>query len=413
MTDHATELREGLVDRLKAQGNIRTAAVEAAFRAVPRHAFLAEVAISDVYTDRAFPTKHADGRPISSSSQPAIMAVMLEQLALQPGQRVLEIGAGTGYNAALLAHIVGKNGHLVAIDIDEDLVVAARQHLAAAGFDRVEVRCADGGFGYPEAAPYDRIIVTASAWDIAPAWFEQLAVAGRLVLPLSLRQVQQAVAFERHHDHLESVAVADCGFMPLRRAFAGPQRVVPLGQTPGPFVAVDADRPVDPGALTEALKSTPVEVPTGITATVGEACGSLSRWLALEDADSCLFSIYAEPSLVDRSAVPLLVEWSAADMKQRSTRALLGSQGLVALSRPPDAWPDNQEASVPLSVVSFRAEPELVERMRAGVIAWDAAGRPSTEALRISAYPKGQSVPVPADGWILEKSYTTLVVSRA
>src|SRR5260370_10612778 len=209
------------------------------------------------------------------------MAIMLEQLALQPGQRVLEIGAGTGYNAALIAQIVGKSGQVVTVDIDEDVASSARQQLAAAGFDRVDVRCADGGFGYPEAAPYDRIILTASAWDIAPAWVQQLSTACRLVVPLSLRQVQQSVAFERHQDHLESVAVADCGFMPLRGAFAGPQRVVPLGQPPGPFVAVDGDRPLDPRALSEALNSTPVEVPTGVTATVGEACGSLSLWLPL------------------------------------------------------------------------------------------------------------------------------------
>jgi protein-L-isoaspartate(D-aspartate) O-methyltransferase len=409
----ATELRERLVDRLKAQGNIRTGLVEAAFRAVPRHVFLPEVGIADVYTDRAFPTKHSDGRPISSSSQPAIMAIMLEQLALQPGQRVLEIGAGTGYNAALIAQIVGKDGHVVAIDIDEDLVLAARHHLASAGFDRVEVRCADGGYGYPEGAPFDRIILTASAWDIAPAWFEQLAPAGRLVLPLSLRQVQQSVAFERLEDHLVSVAVADCAFMPLRGAFAGPQRVIPLGQSPGPFIAVDGDRALDPGVLSEALKFTPVEVPTGITATVAEACGSLSLWLALEDPDSCLFSIYADPWVVDRSAVPLVVEWSAGDMKQRSTRALLGREGLVALSRPAVVLPDNQDEPVPLSVVSFRAEPELVERLQARVIAWDDAGRPRTDALRISAYPKGQRVPEPGEALVLEKRWTTLLVSRA
>jgi protein-L-isoaspartate(D-aspartate) O-methyltransferase len=134
-----------LVDCLKAGGSLRAAAVEAAFRSVPRHVFLPDVAIENVYTDRAFPTKHADGRPISSSSQPAIMAIMLEQLGLQPGQRVLEIGAGTGYNAALMAQIVGPGGHVVTIDIDDDLVLLARQHLATAGFDRVDVRCADGG----------------------------------------------------------------------------------------------------------------------------------------------------------------------------------------------------------------------------------------------------------------------------
>src|SRR5207253_8846717 len=259
-----TDLRNRLVDGLKAAGYVRSAAVEAAFRTVPRHVFLPDVSLAEVYTDRAFPTKHADGRPISSSSQPAIMAIMLEQLALQPGQRVLEIGAGTGYNATLIAHIVGKGGHVVTIDIDEDLVLIARQHLAAAGFDSVDVRCADGGYGHPEAAPYDRIILTASAWDITPAWFKQLAVGGQLVLPLSLRQVQLSVAFERHEDHLESVSVADCGFMPLRGDFAGPQRVVPLSQPPRPFVAAEGDRPIDPIARSDPRKATPTGVPTGI-----------------------------------------------------------------------------------------------------------------------------------------------------
>jgi protein-L-isoaspartate(D-aspartate) O-methyltransferase len=387
--------------------------VEAALRAVPRHLFLPDVGIADVYTDRAFPTKHADGRPISSSSQPAIMAIMLEQLGLEAGHRVLEIGAGTGYNAALIAQIVGEAGQVVAIDIDKDLVVAARQHLAAAGFDGVDVHCADGGYGYPEAAPFDRIILTASAWDITPAWFDQLVLGGRLVLPLSLRHVQKSVAFKRHANHLEGVAVADCGFMPLRGAFAGPERVIPLGQAPAPFVVLDDDRTIDPSMLSQALGTAPIEMPTGIRATVGEAGGSLSLWLALEDPDSCFFGIYGDPSVVDRSAVPLLVEWPAGDSKQRSTHALLGTQGLVALGRPPDAAPNSRQAPVALSVVGFNAEPELVERLKAHVVAWDEAGRPRTDALRIFAYPRGQSVSVPPDARVLEKRWTTLVISRA
>ncbi len=380
---------------------------------MPRHLFLPDVPVGDVYTDRAFPTKHAEGKPISSSSQPAIMAIMLEQLALQPGQRVLEIGAGTGYNAALIAHIVGTGGCVVTIDIDEDLVLIARQHLAAAGFDSVDVRCADGGYGHPEAAPYDRIILTASAWDITPAWFEQLGVGGRLVLPLSLRQLQLSVAFERRTDHLESVSVADCGFMPLRGEFAGPERVVALGEGQGPFLLADGDRPIAADAMIAAMSAPPVEMPTGVRATLREAGGSLSLWLALEDADSCLLSIYADASVVDRSAVPLLIEWPAGDKKQRLTRALLGENGLVALSRSARDSIGNGETSVPLSIVSFRAEPELVDRMRSYVRAWDSAGRPRTDALRIRAYPKGRRVPVPPDAQALEKRWTTLVISRS
>jgi protein-L-isoaspartate(D-aspartate) O-methyltransferase len=103
-------LHQALVDRLKCAGYIHTPAVEAAFRAVPRHLFLPAVAPDTVYTDEAIPTKRLDGKAVSSSSQPAIMAIMLEQLDLHPGHRVLEIGAGTGYNAALMAHIVGDSG---------------------------------------------------------------------------------------------------------------------------------------------------------------------------------------------------------------------------------------------------------------------------------------------------------------
>ncbi len=106
----AAELHQALVDQLLAMRSadsrarlIRSPAVEAAFRAAPRHLFLPEVPVEQVYRDEAIVTKRQDGVPISSSSQPAIMAIMLEQLALEPGHRVLEIGAGTGYNAALLA----------------------------------------------------------------------------------------------------------------------------------------------------------------------------------------------------------------------------------------------------------------------------------------------------------------------
>src|SRR5437764_1268308 len=132
-------LHQGLVEQLVKTGNIRTAGVEAAFRAVPRHVFLPELAVDEVYRDEAIATKYLNGSAISSSSQPAIMAIMLEQLELLPGQRVLEIGAGTGYNAALMAHIVGDTGQVVTVDLDDDTAERAREHLAAAGFDGVQV----------------------------------------------------------------------------------------------------------------------------------------------------------------------------------------------------------------------------------------------------------------------------------
>ena len=218
------QLHQALVDQLTKNGSITTSAVEAAFRAVSRHLFLPHVPPEHVYQDQAIPTKYDEGRAISSSSQPTIMAIMLEQLALAPGHRVLEIGAGTGYNAALMAHIVGDTGHVVTIDVDEDLVTQARDHLTTAGFSHVTVVQGDGAFGYPHSAPYERIILTVGAWDIAPAWGEQLAPQGRIVLPLTLLpSLMLSVALERVDHGFQSVSAKPCGFMPLRGAYAHPR----------------------------------------------------------------------------------------------------------------------------------------------------------------------------------------------
>ncbi|HEY6329464.1 MAG TPA: methyltransferase domain-containing protein [Blastocatellia bacterium] len=153
-------LQKALVDDLIARDCINDARVEAAFRAVPRHLFLPGVPVDQAYKDAAITTKQEGDKPISSGSQPAVVAMMLEQLGLQPGQRVLEIGAGTGYNAALMAQIIGSKGAVDTVDIDEDIVEQARKNLAAAGVQGVHAVCDDGGFGYPPGAPYDRIILT-------------------------------------------------------------------------------------------------------------------------------------------------------------------------------------------------------------------------------------------------------------
>jgi len=90
-------------------------------------------------------------------------------------------------SAGLIKHLVGDSGLVVTIDIDEDLVESARDHLRSAGLDRVNVVCGDGGLGYADYAPYDRIILTVGAWDIVPAWWKQLKPGGRLLLPLEIK----------------------------------------------------------------------------------------------------------------------------------------------------------------------------------------------------------------------------------
>ncbi len=140
------DLSSQMVDELVHTGSISAPHIEAAFRSTPRHLFLPDVEPELVYRDDAIAIKHGeDGLPISSSSQPAMMATMLEQLALSGGESVLEIGTGSGYNAALLGAIVGTSGRVRTLDID-DLVARAQQHLRSAGVTNVHAVAADGSF---------------------------------------------------------------------------------------------------------------------------------------------------------------------------------------------------------------------------------------------------------------------------
>lgn len=217
-------LRRRLVSDLEARRCIVSERVREAFLSVPRELFVPAIAdragVEAVYRDEALVIKHDEhGRATSSSSQPAIMAVMLERLGLEQGHRVLEIGTGTGYNAALLFAIVGPRGRVVSVDNQPDLVSAARRALRSGRF-RVTTAVADGHEGWPAAAPYDRIVVTASSPFVPRAWRDQLVERGRLELPLRPRAVGAQVipTFERRGASLCSVAVVPGGFMPLRGA---------------------------------------------------------------------------------------------------------------------------------------------------------------------------------------------------
>ncbi|HMQ30637.1 MAG TPA: methyltransferase domain-containing protein [Chloroflexaceae bacterium] len=221
----ARRLHRALVERLGHEGLLGDRAIAEAFGAVARHHFLPGHPLEQIYADQAVAVKRAGDEWLSSSSQPAMMAIMLNQLGLMPGHRVLEVGAGTGYNAALIASIVGREGRVVSLDIDADLVAAARANLAAAGCQGVEVRQADGALGAPDAAPFDRIIVTAGAWDLLPAWREQLAPGGRIVVPVTvLPGVMLSLALERRGTVWEAVSARPCGFVLLRGAEAHPGR---------------------------------------------------------------------------------------------------------------------------------------------------------------------------------------------
>jgi protein-L-isoaspartate(D-aspartate) O-methyltransferase len=124
------------------------------------------------------------GSATSSLSAPHLVAGMLAELDLAPGLRVLEIGAGSGWHAALMAALVGDPSLVTTVDIDADLVAATRARLAARDLGAIEVVCADGAGGHPPGAPFDRIVATVGCTDLAPAWTAQLAPGGRLLVPL-------------------------------------------------------------------------------------------------------------------------------------------------------------------------------------------------------------------------------------
>jgi protein-L-isoaspartate(D-aspartate) O-methyltransferase len=409
------ELRERLVSQLRANGALHDDRVEAALHAVPRHRFLPGIEPERAYRDDAIVTKwDAGDRAISSSSQPAIMALMLEQLGVEPGHRLLEIGAGTGYNAALLAHLTGPSGRVTTADLDADTASAARAHLAACGFGQVSVMHADGWLGWPPGAPYDRIIATVGAWDIAPAWVRQLGPGGRLVLPLSLRPgMQYSVAFERAGDHLESVSICPCGFMRLRGAFAGPEALVPLGRGTGALAEV-GPRPEDADPLPALLGQPGEDLPAGIRVTPGDLWAGLGLWLVAREPAIGRLSSFSRATGPPPQGPAALVPPGEA-----GTSMLTSAHGCAALVRMTSrddgealAHPAGPAEQFELGARPFGPDgPELAARLVALARDWDAAARPSPAELRISAYPFGMKIPGLAEQAIIAKPSTMLVLT--
>lgn len=281
--EHAAELRAALTTQLRDHGPIRSQAVADAFAATPRHVFVPGTPLADAYADSAVYTKHDEnGTPISALSQPTIVALMLEQLDVRPGHHVLELGAGTGYNAALLGHLAGPTGRVTTIDVDADLVGGANEHLAVAGVTNVEAILTDGALGHPDRAPYDRITLTVGAGDVPTALLDQLAPGGRLLIPLRLRGgISRSIALELDPDGIwHSISVEMCTFMPLRGIADDARTVIAL--TPDGQVTVHTHREqnADPAGLSYALDYPPAETYTGVLFGTGEPFDQLDLYLA-------------------------------------------------------------------------------------------------------------------------------------
>jgi protein-L-isoaspartate O-methyltransferase len=304
----AAVLRRRMVRRIAAGGGLTDPAWRAAFEEVPRHVFVpgedlgpggALRGLAAAYSDRPIGTRVLDGELVSSSSQPSLMALMCEALDVRDGQRVLEIGAGTGYNAALFAHRLGP-GAVTTVDLDEETTAGARAHLAAYGTAAargVTVVTGDGALGYPPGAPYDRVIATCELAAVPPAWLAQCAPGARVLMPFATGLVTLTVhgpdSAEGRFLHTPAF------FVPMR----GPR----------------AERPRPPGRGDGAERERATDAPPRVVAN---------------DLFRFLLTLVAGPLEVDWSPVTGEARLRAAD----GSAAVARPDHTVRLSGPRDLW---------------------------------------------------------------------------
>lgn len=212
--------RRLMVEELKALGYIVSKEVEEAMLAIPREVFVPEDQRPYAYEDRPLPIGF--GQTISA---PSVVARMTELLQVRKGQKVLEVGTGSGYQASILAWLVGEKGHVWTIERILELAARAKGAIESIGLgDRVTVIVGDGSLGYPEAAPYDRVIVTAAAPRPPHSLLSQLSVNGRMVIPIGGRSSQVLTVFEKKGpDSYEEFYDLEVLFVPLVGAEGWPE----------------------------------------------------------------------------------------------------------------------------------------------------------------------------------------------
>jgi len=202
--------RENMVDRLASHGRISDPATERALRAVPRHEFVPENRRSAAYADRPLPI--GDGQTVSA---PHMVGIMTDRLDLDRGDRVLEIGTGCGYHAAVTAEVVGgENVH--SVEYSATLADEARETLSDLGYDDVSIRQGDGHDGWPEHAPYDAAYLTCAATDFPEAVVEQVRPGGRLLAPIGSARQTLIRATRRADGSLERESHGAVRFVQMR-----------------------------------------------------------------------------------------------------------------------------------------------------------------------------------------------------
>jgi len=201
--------RARLVKKLKNEGYIKTPLVEKAFLEVPRENFVPYHLKKSAYLD--IPLEIGFGQTISA---PHMVAIMCEALVLKKGQKVLEIGSGSGYHAAVVSKIIGEKGRVYSVERIKELADIARENIRKTGIKNVEVFVGDGSLGFKRFAPYDRIYVTCAAPDIPEPLIDQLKDPGLLLIPVG-RYYCDLMLLRKENGKISTKNLGGCAFVPL------------------------------------------------------------------------------------------------------------------------------------------------------------------------------------------------------
>lgn len=390
----AERLRAAMVERLRQEDAIVSDAVAAAFGAVPRHVFAPGEPLARAYETQTtlLPKTDAEGTETSVVSAPFVQAVMLEQAQIEPGMRVLELGSG-GYNAALIAELVGPGGEVTTVDIDPVITGRASTFLANAGYDRVRVIQSDGEHGASQWGPFDRIVVTFGAWDIAPAWLDQLSETGRIVVPLRFAGLTRLIAFDRSARGLVSDSYRLGAFVPVQGEGAFDEELVAITSEVGLRLDRVHSQTFDGPALRKAVHSPSIERWSG---AVFDMPDELALYLAT--SAPVVPILHVSQSMVDqgifalsaRRGIPALVEDGSFAYRTKRENETLGGFESGVVAHGPDA-----EALAGRYV-------DLLQQ-------W-AANYRYRNAARIEYFPNG-STPGALSGWHVAKRHGVVAVT--
>lgn len=285
---------QSLVDLLRQRGKLSDQRVEDALLAIPRHLFLPDAPLEQVYADESVAVRtDLRGDATCSDTMPSMVAHLLQQLSLKRGQNVLHIGTGTGYVSALMTYLVGKEeGTVTSLEIDRDIAKEAENKLVRNGYSMVKVVNTDGAEGYAPRAAYDRIVATCGVWDIPPAWIKQLKPEGRLIAPIWLDGLQVMASFSQQADGtLYAENVMPSAFVYIRGIAQGPVMRKFVGSTELMLLADGIDK-IDTASLSALLSSDAEDCYLSAPLNTIEYWYGFIPFLMLHEGAKDVFSLY-------------------------------------------------------------------------------------------------------------------------